>query len=115
MRFRIHRRPSDRDLISWLETGRPVRIERWLDDAETIEHLERLTDLGSVALAVLDELVVPSPGFAARTEAGVRKRVSDLERAGVLFGLLRLGADTARSLPDRSAQRRNPADVERGV
>lgn len=115
MRFRIHRRPSDQDLISWLETGRPSRIERWLDDPGTVEHLERLTDLGSVARGVLDELVKPSADFAARTEAGLKKRVSDLERAGVLFGLLRLGADTARSLPDRSAQRRRSADDDRDV
>lgn len=104
MKLRLYRRPSDRELISWLETGRPTRIDRWLDDALTVERLERLTEFAGIERDALDELVAPPSGFAARAEVGVRTRIGDLERAGVLLGLLRLGADTARAMPTRHAE-----------
>lgn len=96
MKFR--RRPTDRELVSWLETGRPTRVDKFVDDSEVAHRLERLTELSSTDRAALDESVTPRTGFEARTGSAVRSRVSDLERAGTLLGLLGLGAQTARSL-----------------
>ena len=92
------RRPSDADLVAWLETGQPSRIDKLLDDPDITVRLERLTALADADIATLEQVVAPTDGFAERTEAGVKNRVSDLERVGTLFGLLGLGAQTARSL-----------------
>ena len=92
------RRPSDADLVAWLETGQPSRVDKLLDDPEVTGRLERLTALADTDVATLEQAVAPTDGFAARTEIGVKSRVSDLERVGTLFGLLGLGAQTVRSL-----------------
>ena len=92
------RRPSDADLVAWLETGQPSRVDKLLDDADITVRLEQLTALADTDLATLEHVVAPTDGFAERTEIGVKSRVSDLERIGTLFGLLGLGAQTARSL-----------------
>ncbi len=92
------RRPSDADLVGWLETGQPSRVDKMLHDPEVTGRLERLTALPDADIATLEAAVSPADGFAARTEVGVKNRVSDLERVGTLFGLLGLGAQTARSL-----------------
>ncbi len=92
------RRPSDAELVRWLETGQPSRVDKLLDDPDITGRLERLTALADTHLATLERAVTPADGFAERTEIGVKSRVSDLERVGILIGLLGLGAQTARSL-----------------
>ena len=92
------RKPSDDELISWLETGQPSRVDKLLDDPDTTDRLERLTALPDGDVATLNELVAPADGFVERTEAAVQTRVSDLQRVGTLFGLLGLGAQTAKTL-----------------
>ena len=95
------RKPSDAELMSWLETGEPRRVERLLDDPDTTRRLERLTALRDHDVAVLNKLVTPADGFAARTEAAVQTRVSDLQRVGTLLGLLSLGAETAKTFTSK--------------
>jgi len=92
------RKPSDEELMSWLETGAPGRVDKLLDDPNTAQRLERLTALREHHVATLHELVKPTHGFAERTEIAVKTRVSDLERIGTLFSLLGLGPQTARTL-----------------
>lgn len=95
------RKPSDEELMSWLETGLPARVDKLLDDRDTTDRLERLTALPDDDVATLHEVVTPADGFAERTEAAVQTRVSDLQRVGTLFGLLGLGAQTARTFTSK--------------
>ena len=95
------RKPSDAELMSWLETGEPGRFDKLLDDPEITGRLERLTALRDHDVAVLNKLVTPAAGFTARTEAAVQTRVSDLQRVGTLFGLLGLGAETAKAITSK--------------
>ncbi|BAN03778.1 hypothetical protein [Ilumatobacter coccineus] len=97
MKF-FRRRPSDDDLLSWLETGEPRRVDKLLDDPDTTDRLERLTALPADDLAALHDVVEPADGFAERAESAVQTRVGDLQRVGTLFGLLGLGAETAKTL-----------------
>lgn len=92
------RKPSDEELMSWLETGAPSRVDKLLDDPDTTGRLERLTALRDNHVETLHELVKPAHGFAERTESAVQTRVTDIQRAGTLFSLLGLGAQTARTL-----------------
>ena len=92
------RRPTDADLVSWLTTGKPARVDKLIDDPDVTDRLERITALPTGDIAAIEAAVTPSEGFVARTEAGVHLRVSDLERAGALLGLLGLGAQTMRTL-----------------
>ncbi len=100
MKF-LRRTLSDEELLSWLETGEPRRVDKLLDDPDTTGRLERLTALPDSDVATLNELVTPADGFAERTEAAVQSRVSDLERVGTLFGLLGLGAQTAKTFTSK--------------
>ena len=105
MKLPRRRRPSDAELMSWLETGQPSRVDKLLDDPDTTGRLERLTALPDDHVATLSAVVAPTAGFNERTENGVKSRVDDLERVGTLLGLLGLGAQTAKTLgkhePDR--------------
>lgn len=98
MRFR--RRPTEAQLQSWLVDGAPASVERWLDDPDITDQLERLTALPDEHSEALRDTVAPTDGFHDRTTDGVRARVSDLERLGVIVGLLGLGPRTARTWID---------------
>jgi hypothetical protein len=93
-----HRRPSDADLASWLETGQPERVEKLIDDSDVTRRLEQLTRLPQADVDAIGAAVAPTAGFADRAASGVRHRVSDLERAVTLLGLLGLSVPTARTL-----------------
>lgn len=105
MKLPRRRRPSDAELMSWLETGQPGRVDKLLDDPDTTARLERLTALPDQDVATLSEVVAPAVGFNERTETGVKNRVDDLERVGTLFGLLGLGAQTAKTLGKHEPER----------
>lgn len=105
MKFPRRRRPSDSELMSWLETGQPRRVDKLLHDPDTTGRLERLTALPRDDVATLSEIVAPAVGFTERTETGVKNRVDDLERVGTLFGLLGLGAQTAKTLGKHETDR----------
>jgi hypothetical protein len=98
--MRWHRRPTQRQLLSWLEHGTPSSVERWIDDPQITEELERLTQLSAHDTHAIRIAVEPTTGFHERTTDAVRSRVDDLERLGVLIGLLGLGPRIARSLID---------------
>ena len=70
-------------------------------DRRSPDHrLERLTQLPAHDNHTIRIAVEPTTGFHERTTDAVRSRVDDLERLGVLIGLLGLGPRTASSLID---------------
>ena len=96
--MRWRRRPTEEQIRSWLATGEPEWVERWVDDPDVATHLERLSELPDDDAALLGALVEPTAGFAERTSLAVQSRVGDLERLGVVLDLLSLGPRTVRSL-----------------
>lgn len=98
--MRWRRRPSSTQLESWLASGEPAWVEAWMDDPEVTVRLERLTALTATSRSTLHAVMAPTDGFEERTIVGVRARVNDLERVGVLFGLLGLAPRIASTLID---------------
>ena len=98
--MRWRRRPSPAQLEQWLATGEPAAVERWLDDPEVSTALDQLSALSADTLLALKETLSPVDGFEERTAESVRVRVDDLERVGVLFGLLGLAPRVAASIID---------------
>lgn len=96
--MRWRRRPTEKQIRSWLDTGAPSWVERWVGDPHVDAQLERLSRLADADAEVLRELVEPAAGFRERTSFGVQSRVGDLERLGVVLDLLALGPRTARYL-----------------
>ena len=97
------RKPNVEQIGQWLDSGSPARVERWLDDPAVAAILERLSELDPEKRLALHDAIAPSVGFEERTAQGVRSRVDDLERLGVLFGLLALGPRAASALLDPDA------------
>lgn len=101
--MRWRRRPNAKQIGRWLASGSPARVERWIDDPEVAAVLERLTELDPEERLALRHVIAPSIGFEERTAHGVSGRVDDLERLGVLFGLLGLGPRAAGAVLDPDA------------
>ena len=99
------KRPSDRVLRRWLRTGRPRRVERRLDDDPAVQQrLETLTALDGRAVAAIDVVTTPLPGFRDRTATKVRERAADDDFFDVVLDLLGLGFHVGQAMarPDES-------------
>ncbi len=102
-------RPSDRTLQRWLRTGRPRRVERWLERPDVAERLEELTALRNDERAVLTEALGPVEGFEERVVEGAQRRLAG-ETVELLLDLSGLGWRTATALLDPGQSDPDPDD-----
>ena len=95
------RHPSDEKLVAWLETGRPRRTGRHLEDCETcMERVEGLTDLDGGLLSGLASASSPPPDLHTRTKGRVHDRLAAEEALASLLELFAVPWTTATALFD---------------
>ena len=95
------RAPSDRTLRRWLDTGRPKRVERLLDDPAVSARIEALTALADREVALLRHHVMPGPDFEERVISGVQERRDAYGVGAAVSDLLGLGIHVALALRPR--------------
>jgi hypothetical protein len=77
--------PDDHALVSWLESGKPARVGRHLEDGcdSCLDRLDTLSDLGDVR-GGLAEVSAPPDDLHRRTTGGLQGRLA-AEEALVAF------------------------------
>jgi hypothetical protein len=107
--------PDDRALRAWLETGKPARVARHLDDGcETcLDRLDSLSDLGDIR-DELETVSAPPDGFQPRTTGNVQSRLAAEEAAIAFLELFTLPWRTASVLFDGATRREVDAPLPNG-
>lgn len=88
---------SDRTLLRWLQTGKPRRVTRRLDEPRISERLEAMTRLSPAQVEALTEVLAPPEGLGP----GLVDRLfghDDSEALGVIVDLCGLGWYTASAI-----------------
>jgi hypothetical protein len=88
--------PDDSTLVSWLETGKPGRVGRHLDDGceACLDRLDALSDLGEMRTE-LASASAPPDDLQRRTTGGLQGRLAVEEAVATLFELFTIPWRTA--------------------
>lgn len=118
--------PADETLVTWLESGRPSRVERHLEGCTAcLERVDRLSDLDAGLRTELASVTAPPVDLAPRTTDRVQRRLGAQEALSALVELFTLPWRTldalvdddrlsARVVPSRGADDED-ADDDRGA
>ncbi len=101
--------PDEQTLQEWLETGRPGRVTRHLDECEScLDRLDALSDLGEIRHE-LSDVSRPPDDLHQRTTGSVQGRIAAEEAALAVVELFTLPWRTAAAIlgePARPVDRR---------
>lgn len=96
--------PSDEVLGLWLETAKPSRVGRHLEECDRcLDRLDELSDLGGGLRSELDSVSAPPIDLRERTTGGVRERLAAEEAAAAFAELFALPWRTMSVLVDPSS------------
>ena len=96
--------PSDDVLGRWLETAKPSRVGRHLEECEQcLDRLDELSDLGGGLRSDLDSVSAPPIDLRERTTGGVHERLAAEEAAAAFAELFALPWRTMSVLVDPSS------------
>lgn len=83
--------PSDEALLGWLETGRPARVERHLDECgPCMDRLDALSDLDPALRSGLATATAPPEDLVPRTADRVQVRVGAQDALSMVVELFAL-------------------------
>lgn len=95
------RHPPDEVLVRWLETGRPRRVGRHVEDCdECMERLDVVSDLDGGLITGLQSASAPPADLHARTTGGVSDRLAAEEALSSVLDLFTVPWRTAASILD---------------
>lgn len=95
------RHPPDEVLVRWLETGRPRRVGRHIEECDVcMERLEDVSDLDGGVLTGLESASAPPADLHARTAGGVSDRLAAEEALSTVLDLFTVPWRTASSILD---------------
>lgn len=99
------RHPDDDQLARWLDTGRPARVARHLEECEEcLERVEERTALVGPLVETLDTASAPPSDLPERTTGGVRARLATEEAAGAFVDLFAIPWQFASVMVDPTAR-----------
>ncbi len=85
------RHPSDDQITQWLDTGKPARVARHLEDCEDcMARVEVRSELTDPVIESLESVSAPPTDLPARTTDGVRMRLARADAAGTFVELFAL-------------------------
>lgn len=93
--------PTDEALVAWLETGRPGRVARHLDECpECLDRVDALSELDGGVRTELDSVTAPPTDLTPRTAHRVQGRLAAQDALAVVAELLTLPWRTLDALVD---------------
>ncbi len=102
------RHPSDDKLVQWLESGRPRRVGRHVEECDVcMERLEAVSDLDGGLITELESASAPPADLHARTTGGVSDRLAAEEALASVLDLFTVPWRTATTILDTAPIRRD--------
>ena len=115
----MSRHPGDDKLAAWLESGRPRRVGRHVEDCDVcLERLESASDLDGGLLTELATAASPPADHHVRTTSRVQDRLAAEEAFAAMLDLFSVPWSTAVALldtdpmpsPTRASVEQRPTD-----
>ena len=107
------RHPSDEALVRWLESGKPRRVGRHVEECGAcLERVEEVSDLDGGLVTHLESASAPPPDLHVRTTGGVQGRLAAEEALAAALELFAIPWQVASTLLDTEPLDTEPLDTD---